>query len=82
MGDRFYYENGHDTNTSFSLEQLNEIRTKSSMSSLLCTNLDLLNQVQKKAFEPINTDINPLVKCTSINKLDLTLWQTEKLTSS
>jgi peroxidase len=82
QGDRFYYENGQDTNTRFSLEQLNEIR-KASMSRVLCDNLDLVSQIQKRAFEQTNSNgDNQMVKCSAFDKVDLSKWSNEPSSSS
>jgi peroxidase len=87
MGDRFYYENGGDLNTRFSLEQLNEIR-KTSMARILCNTLDLLTRIQKRAFEPSSTSdgvsVNPneMVKCTNLDTMDLSKWSDEKLSAN
>ena len=75
-GDRFYFENGHDNATKFSLPQLDEIR-KSSMAAIMCDNLDL-SLVQKKAFE-VSSENNPTVDCANIPRINLDLWKNEPL---
>jgi hypothetical protein len=77
LGDRFFYENGHDLSTRFTLDQLNEIR-KSTMSRLMCDNLDVLNVIQRRAFE-VSSVNNQLEQCVNIPNIDLSKWRNEKL---
>lgn len=76
VGDRFYFENGHDKATRFSIAQLDEIR-KSSMARIYCDNLDI-RVIQKSAFRAIGAD-NPLVPCSTFRRMDLSLWKNEPL---
>ncbi|XP_075231368.1 peroxidase-like [Lycorma delicatula] len=76
VGDRFFFERGHSNPSSFTPEQLNEIR-KSSVSRILCDNGDNIYSMQPKGFEVISHS-NPLVSCEdthSIPAIDLSLWK-------
>jgi peroxidase len=77
IGDRFYFENGHDNVTRFSLPQLTQLR-RSTMARILCDSLDL-KFVQRRAFSAIAQDDNPLVPCSRINKAGLKHWRDEPL---
>lgn len=66
-GDRLYFENG-PSSTSFSTQQLDEIR-KVSMSSLICKNYGLL-AIQPKAFKMPDSG-NSRVPCNSITGLNI-----------
>nr|XP_050848620.1 peroxidase-like [Vespula vulgaris]XP_050848621.1 peroxidase-like [Vespula vulgaris]XP_050848622.1 peroxidase-like [Vespula vulgaris]XP_050848623.1 peroxidase-like [Vespula vulgaris] len=72
VGDRFWYESG-DPDVAFTKEQLKEIR-KASISKLLCNNGDNIQLMQRKGFEVVS-DLNPLVKCTDLPDIDLSLWK-------
>ncbi|XP_043462136.1 peroxidase-like [Leptopilina heterotoma] len=72
VGDRFWYESG-DTDTAFTLEQLNELR-KASISRLFCDNGDNIQSMQMRGFEQIS-ERNPLVSCDYIPAIDLSLWK-------
>lgn len=76
FGDRFYYENGNDLNTRFTLSQLHQLR-KSSMSRIICDNLDV-KMIQKNAFFQTSQD-NPLVDCKTLKRVNLKKWKNEKL---
>ena len=71
FGDRFYYENGESKQTRFNREQLNEIR-KASIAKIYCNNLGL-EYIQKNAFYR-KSDTNPIVDCSTIPDIDLSLW--------
>ncbi|XP_028168592.1 peroxidase isoform X2 [Ostrinia furnacalis] len=74
VGDRYFYENGKDSNTAFTPSQLKTIRTGSSMARILCDNSDGINVMQPKAFQQIGHG-NQLVPCNHLPRIDLTLWQ-------
>ncbi|XP_035725197.1 peroxidase-like [Vespa mandarinia] len=72
VGDRYWYETG-DPDVAFTKEQLEEIR-KASISKLLCNNGDNIQLMQPKGFELVS-DSNPIVKCTDLPDIDLSLWK-------
>jgi len=74
-GDRFWYENG-GWPSSFTLEQLNEIR-RVKLSRILCDNSDDLENVQVYAMVLPDHEINPRVPCKSgvLPRLDLSKWR-------
>ncbi|CAH2040571.1 unnamed protein product, partial [Iphiclides podalirius] len=74
VGDRFFYENGGDPETAFTLSQLESIRQGSSMARLLCDNADDINLMQPRAFEQISIR-NKLVSCDELPEVDLSLWE-------
>ena len=76
VGDRYWYENGHDKITRFTLEQLAELR-KSTMARIMCDNLDL-KVIQSNAFLPASSG-NPLVSCASLKRFSLKSWKNEPL---
>lgn len=68
-GDRLYFENG-PSSTSFSSQQLNEIR-KVTMSALICNNYRLLS-IQQNAFKmPLDSLSNIRISCQAMNRLDI-----------
>ncbi|CAK1579400.1 unnamed protein product [Parnassius mnemosyne] len=73
-GDRYFYENGADPESAFTLRQLESIRHGSSMARLLCDNADDINLMQPKAFEQISPR-NKLVPCDVLPSIDLSLWE-------
>ena len=70
---RFWYENGHDDLTRFSLAQLQEIRG-TSLSALLCRNCDKPGKVPREALSR-NEARNPMVHCSKLRHLDLSHWR-------
>ncbi|CAG4970324.1 unnamed protein product [Parnassius apollo] len=73
-GDRYFYENGADPESAFTLRQLESIRHGSSMARLLCDNADHIHLMQPKAFEQISIR-NKLVPCDELPFIDLSLWE-------
>ena len=71
-GDRFYYEHGHDRNTRFSLEQLDEIR-KVSMARIICDNTDIL-ETQPEVFRTDDRPGNRVTSCDNIPEMDLSVF--------
>ena len=76
FGDRYYFENGNNETTRFSLKQLNQIR-RGTMSRIICDNLDV-KFIQRNAFLPPSTE-NPIVSCASLKKVSLKRWKDEPL---
>ncbi|ODM90201.1 Chorion peroxidase, partial [Orchesella cincta] len=74
-GDRFWYELP-DLPSSFTLEQLNEIKNIK-LSRLLCDNGDAIKTIQLYAMVHPDHHINPRVSCHSqvLPKLDLEKWR-------
>uniref|UniRef100_T1JD39 Chorion peroxidase n=1 Tax=Strigamia maritima TaxID=126957 RepID=T1JD39_STRMM len=75
QGDRFWHENP-DWPSSFTLEQLQEIR-KSKLSRMLCDNTDDMASLQIYAMVLPSYEINPRVACKSgiMPQLDLSKWR-------
>jgi len=61
-GDRFFYDLGLDSKTSFTQEQLDQIR-KTSMARLICDNTDDIDRVQPLAFKLATKSANQLQNC-------------------
>ena len=74
VGDRYFFENGPDSDGSFTLSQLQAIRHGASMARLLCDNADDINIMQPKAFQQISHG-NKLVPCDELPFVDLNLWK-------
>ncbi|XP_026318636.1 peroxidase-like isoform X2 [Hyposmocoma kahamanoa] len=72
VGDRYFFENGADTDIAFTPSQLAEIR-QSSMARILCDNVNSINFMQPRAFEQIYPQ-NKLVPCDEIPAVDLSFW--------
>ena len=72
-GDRFWYEDGQDKQTRFTVEQLNEIK-KIKFARVYCDALGL-EKIQKNPFNVMNNQTNPFVSCSSFNSIDLSLWK-------
>ena len=73
--DRFWFENGNDKESRFSLAQLDSLRD-TSMARLICDNTDI-KEVQPLAFRVDNGGFNSKISCDDINMLgvDLSLWR-------
>lgn len=72
-GDRFWYENPGE----FSTEQLQNIRN-TSLSRVICDNLDAVTTMQPIIFLVPHDKKNPRVDCSNLNvipQLDLTAWK-------
>ena len=82
FGDRHWYENG-GWPSSFTLEQLNEIR-KVKLSRVLCDNGDEMDSMQVYAMVLPDHDINPRVPCKSgvLKKIDFSKWRDASFHSS
>ncbi|CAK1544080.1 unnamed protein product [Leptosia nina] len=77
VGDRYFYENGEDPDTAFTLSQLQSIRRGASMARVLCDNADNIKYMQPRAFELISAGNTP-VPCDRLPAIDLSLWQDER----
>jgi len=71
-GDRFFYELAGQP-SSFTIDQLNEIR-KVSMASIFCLNGDNIKNMQPLTFRPFS-DINPRLPCSAIPTASFALWR-------
>ncbi|XP_053676626.1 peroxidase-like [Anopheles nili] len=71
-GDRFFFEN-EMTAGAFTFPQLNEIR-KASMARILCDSTPGVTQMQRRAFQQVAVDVNPLEPCNSLPTLDARLF--------
>jgi len=72
-GDRFYFEHGQDTNTRFTLDQLDGIR-KVSMARIICDNTDI-KETQPLVFMTNDQRGNRVTSCDNIPELDLNLFR-------
>lgn len=72
FGDRFYYENGQDKVTRFTLDQLAQIKI-SSLARILCDNLDVYF-IQQWPLLVANKDWNKLLDCKQIPRINLAPW--------
>ncbi|XP_069139876.1 chorion peroxidase-like isoform X2 [Argopecten irradians] len=70
-GDRFWYENDAP-NSGFTEAQLNEIK-KMTLSSILCTNLNLI-KTQRNSFRMKNKSDNTRQECSQLPSIDMTKW--------
>ena len=73
VGDRFYYENGHDPLTGFTIDQLNEIR-KFTIERLLC-NTASIDSIRENAFQMPDPLTNILKNCNQFPDIDLNKWR-------
>ncbi|XP_043246225.1 peroxidase-like [Amphibalanus amphitrite] len=72
-GDRFWYEN-HGFPSAFTPEQIGEIK-KMKLSSIICDNSDHIDYIQPYVMVLSDPEINPLVPCATLPRLDLSLWR-------
>lgn len=72
LGDRFYYENGHDPKTGFTLPQLNEIR-KTTIEKMLCNTVSIVG-IQQNAFMVSSRSRNPFIRCRDLPDINLSEW--------
>merc|ERR1712211_53463 len=75
FGDRYWYENS-GWPSSFTIEQLNEIR-KVKLSTIFCDNSDDIDSMQVYAMVLPDNEINPRVPCKSgvLPRIDLNRWR-------
>ncbi|XP_065339548.1 heme peroxidase 2-like [Cloeon dipterum] len=71
--DRFWYETGSQVER-FSPAQLAELR-KTSLSKIICNNMDVPIDIQLAAFDLPNGSTNPRVDCKTLNGIDLNAWR-------
>lgn len=71
--DRFWYETD-DPNIRFTDHQLAEIR-KTTLSKLICENMDQHAEMQRAAFDLPSNFLNPRVPCGSMPHLDFSAWR-------
>ncbi|VDI68301.1 Hypothetical predicted protein [Mytilus galloprovincialis] len=72
VGDRYWYESA-DPDFAFTKDQLNSIKSASSLSKIYCTNFGL-NEIQDDIFK-IPCSKNSLSYCRDLPDLDLYLWK-------
>ena len=72
-GDRFWYENGHDANTKFNLDQLEQIK-QVKMARILCDNTNI-EFVQRYPFLMHDPELNPYVDCKHVPRVNLKPWE-------
>lgn len=73
FADRFFYENGADKITRFTLDQLGSIK-QASMARILCDNLDIYF-IQQWPFLVANKDYNKLLDCKSFARVGVAPWK-------
>ncbi|XP_055548118.1 uncharacterized protein LOC129731820 [Wyeomyia smithii] len=71
--DRYWYEND-DPVVKFTEAQLAEIR-KTTLSRIICENLDIQGDMQRAAFDLPSNFLNPRVPCSSMQQIDLSAWR-------
>lgn len=71
--DRFWYETD-DPNIRFTEHQLAEVR-KTTLSKVICENMDEHQEMQRAAFDLPSNFLNPRVPCGSMPHMDLSAWR-------
>ncbi|KAF7389163.1 hypothetical protein HZH66_010300 [Vespula vulgaris] len=71
--DRFWYETD-DPNIRFTEHQLAEIR-KTTLSKVMCENMDEHVEMQRAAFDLPSNFLNPRVPCSSMPHMDFSAWR-------
>ena len=71
--DRFWYESRANKRTSFTHEQLKEIKRRS-FSSILCETLFGQEKMTKNTFEVYDEQTNPFVDCMNLPRMKMDLW--------
>ncbi|XP_029671831.1 uncharacterized protein LOC115240676 isoform X2 [Formica exsecta] len=71
--DRFWYETD-DPNIRFTEHQLAEIR-KTTLSKVMCENMDHQMDMQRAAFDLPSNFLNPRVPCSSMPHMDFSAWR-------
>ncbi|XP_062547595.1 uncharacterized protein LOC134213069 [Armigeres subalbatus] len=71
--DRFWYEN-EDPTVKFTEAQLAELR-KTTLSKIICENLDIQGEMQRAALDLPSNFLNPRVPCSSMQQIDLSAWR-------
>ena len=72
---RFWYETS-DAAVRFTESQLTEIR-KATLAKIVCENADVVNKIQKSAFDQYHEFLNERVPCRSLPQINLQLWKDE-----
>ena len=73
--DRFWYETS-DAAVRFTESQLTEIR-KATLAKIVCENADVVDKIQKSAFDQYHEFLNERVPCRSLPQINLNLWKDE-----
>lgn len=71
--DRFWYETD-DPAIRFTEQQLAEVR-KSTLSKVICENMDEHQEMQRAAFDLPSNFLNPRVPCSSMPHMDFNAWR-------
>lgn len=71
--DRFWYETD-DPNIRFTEHQLAEIR-KTTLSKVICENMDQHQDMQRAAFDLPSNFLNPRIPCSSMPHMDFSAWR-------
>ncbi|KAJ8678537.1 hypothetical protein QAD02_014324, partial [Eretmocerus hayati] len=71
--DRFWYETD-DPTIRFSEPQLAELR-KTTLSKVLCNNMDVHSEMQRAAFDLPSNFLNPRVPCSSMPEMNFEAWR-------
>lgn len=71
--DRFWYEN-EDPTVKFTEAQLAELR-KTTLSKIICENLDIQGDMQRAALDLPSNFLNPRVPCSAMQQIDLSAWR-------
>ena len=73
--DRFWYETS-DAAVRFTESQLTELR-KVTLAKIICENADVVDKIQKSAFDQYHEFLNERVPCRSLPQINLGLWKDE-----
>ncbi|XP_075676001.1 salivary peroxidase/catechol oxidase-like isoform X2 [Dermatophagoides pteronyssinus] len=76
-GDRFYFEHGYQSG-SFNEEQLDNIRSVASLSSLICKTHQEIKQMPSNPFIQPSPHKNPMIPCFKFSEFDYDLWKDKK----
>ncbi|KAH9420346.1 hypothetical protein DERP_013794, partial [Dermatophagoides pteronyssinus] len=76
-GDRFYFEHGYQSD-SFNEEQLDNIRSVASLSSLICKTHQEIKQMPSNPFIQPSPHKNPMIPCFKFSEFDYDLWKDKK----
>ena len=69
-GDRFWYE----THGQFTPRQLKEIK-KVTLAKVVCTNGDLIDEIQPHAFMKMGNEMNKATSCSELSDMNLKAWK-------
>ncbi|XP_055330843.1 peroxidase-like [Paramacrobiotus metropolitanus] len=73
-GDRFWYDNKVPLPSAFTPEHVEQIK-KTSLSRILCSNVDGLVNIQRDIFRIADVTKNPRVACTALPEVDWQRWK-------